>query len=298
MAEFKRGIRKKGMIEALADLATRPGWWRDVLQDKSLVIGVRDDYLNVYWRGQSIFKVEMKHERIIATTHPKYLLDPDLSGQVALDTETGAFALDGLDALTRIYVPGETLPKLKKAAGLFAGDEKAGVQAIVNANPNVVDVEIAFPAEPGSHSVPRIDIAAFKPADSGVKLVFWEAKVLSNTELRTTGEKNVVTQIKGYVEVLAAHAPGILDSYQVIAENLLAFETMSQQARTVSDEIRQVAEKKVKLLLPDPADVRLVVYGYDALQRDNMWEPLKVKLEDVLGTGAILCRGEPDGIKL
>lgn len=299
MAEFKRGIRKHGMIEALAHLATRPGWWRDVLQDKSLVIGVRDDYLNVYWRGQSIFKVEMKHDRIIATTHPKYLLDPDLSGQVALDTETGAFALDGLDALTRTYVPGETLPKLKRAAGLFAKEEKEGVQAIVNANPNVVDVEIAFPAEPGSRSAPRIDIATFNETEAGVTLVFWEAKVLGNPELRTSGEKNVVKQIETYVKRLTQSRAVVLESYQTIARNLVSIAEMSGGARTVSEVVRRVAEG-VPLVLSSSPDVHLIVYGFDKDQRDGAWKKIKAALvEEFKDTNIeIQAYGKPSDIKL
>ena len=297
MAEFKRGIRKKGMIEALAALATKGSWWRDVLKDRSLIIGVRDDYLNVYWRGQSIFKVEMKQERIIATTHPKYLLDPDLSGQVALDTETGAFAVDDLDALTRTYVPGETLGKLKRAASLFAGDEKEGVQAIVNANPHVVDVEIAFPAQSGSHSVPRIDIATFNEAGDGVKLVFWEAKVLGNAELRASGEKNVVRQIENYRTVLAAQAPNVIDSYGVIARNLDAIAKMSSGTRSIAPTVSKVAEG-ASLTLSSPPDVRLIVYGFDKDQRDGAWKKLLTDNAEHFKEIEILARGNPGDIRL
>lgn len=297
MAEFRRGIRKKGMIDALAELATKDNWWRDVLKDKSLIIGVRDDYLNVYWRGQSIFKVEMKQECIVATTHPKYLLDPDISGQVALDTETGTFALDDLDALTRTYVPGETLGKLKRAASLFAGDEKEGVQAIVNANPHVVDVEIAFPAQAGSHSVPRIDIATFNEAGDGVKLVFWEAKVLGNAELRASGEKNVVRQIENYRTVLTAQAPNVIDSYGVIARNLDAIAKMSGGARSIAPAVRKVAEG-ASLTLSSPPEVRLIVYGFDKDQRDGAWKKLLTDNAEHFKDIEILARGNPGDVRL
>lgn len=297
MAEFRRGIRKDGMIEALAELAAKESWWRDVLHDKRLVIGVRDDYLNVYWRGQSIFKVEMKHDRIVATTHPKYLLNPDLSGQVTLDAETGAFALDGFDALTRTYVPGETLGKLKRAAGLFAGEEKEGVQAIVSANPNVVDVEIAFPAEAGNRSVPRIDIATFDETEGGVKLVFWEAKVLGNPELRTSGEKNVVKQIGNYRARLIQHTPEVIESYQTIARNLVAFADISGGARVVSPAVRKVADG-ASLTLSSPPDVRLIVYGFDADQRDGAWKKLLADNAEQLKDIEILARGNPGDIRL
>jgi hypothetical protein len=297
MTDFRRGIRKPGMIDALAELAGKESWWRDVLRDKSLVIGVRDDYLNVYWRGQSLFKVEMKDGRIVASTHPKYLLNPELSGQVKLDSD-GEFCLGDLDVLTRAYVPGNTLGKLKRAASLFAGDEKIGVQAIAAGNANVVDVEIAFPAAPGGRSVPRIDIATFERAEGGVKLVFWEAKLLGNPELRTCGEKNVCDQIASYAGVLGAHAASVLDSYRVVARNLMAFAEMSNGERTVAEEIASVATNEAGLILSEPADVRLVVYGFDAAQRDKIWKPLLEALETTLGSSRILARGEPSGLKL
>lgn len=297
MAEFRRGIRNAGMVAALAELASRPSWWRDVLHDRSLIIGVRDDYLNVYWRGQSIFKVEMKQDRIVATTHPKYLLNPGLAGQVVLNGENGTFGLESVDALTKIYVPGETLPRLKKAASLFAGVEKAGVQAIVSANSNVVDVEIAFPAEPGTRSVPRMDIATFDDADGTATLRFWEAKVLSNPELRVSGERNVVRQVETYRARLTQHAPEVIESYRIIARNLLAFAYMSEDARSVVPAVRKVAEG-APLMLSAPPDVRLIVYGFDKDQRDGAWKKMLAENAEQLKGVEIIARGNPGDIRL
>ncbi len=83
------GVFKKGLsdafLTALEDLAQKGGWWADVLGDRDLVIAVRDESLNVYWQGQSLFRIGFKAGAITATTHPKYLIDPGLSGQVPLD---------------------------------------------------------------------------------------------------------------------------------------------------------------------------------------------------------------------
>lgn len=158
MFQFKHGIRKDRMMEALAELALEKSWWQDVLQDKSLLIAVRNDYLNVYWRGQSLFEVRMEGRQILAYTHPKYLLNPNLTGTVRLDPETQVYKADPDHLLMRRYVPGETLPKLKRAAEAFAGEEKSGVQDIVHGNPNVVDVEIAF-RDGTNGGTPRIDLA-------------------------------------------------------------------------------------------------------------------------------------------
>lgn len=297
MSQFKRGIRKSGMMKALNELAKRDGWWSDVLKDKSLIIGVRDDYLNVYWCGQSLFKIEMKGGQIVATTHPKYLLDPDLSGQVRLDNGTGTFDTAKFNILMSDYRPGETLAKLKRAARVYAGDEKAGVQAIINANAHVVDVEIAFPALPGERSVPRIDIATFNENGNDIRLEFWEAKLLANPAVRSTGEKNVVAQIRSYDRLLAEHADALVESYRVIAGNLVELAGMSAGARTVAPAIRRVAEG-ADLRLTDPSRVRLIVYGFDAAQKERIWKPLLKELEKDLGAGNITAIGVAGGIRL
>ncbi len=57
-----------------------------------------------------------------------------------------------------------TLSKLKRAADLFSGMEKQGVHAIVQANENIIDVEIRLDARDldSDRDQPRIDIAAFE----------------------------------------------------------------------------------------------------------------------------------------
>ncbi len=41
MSTFKRGISEK-FVEELEKLAGQEGWWRDVVMDPSLIIGVRE----------------------------------------------------------------------------------------------------------------------------------------------------------------------------------------------------------------------------------------------------------------
>lgn len=67
----------------MAELAQKPGWWQDVLQDPSLIIGIRDEEFDVYWHGQSIFHVDFEGGRVNVNTHVKYLLDPDRSDRVS-----------------------------------------------------------------------------------------------------------------------------------------------------------------------------------------------------------------------
>src|SRR5262245_57949611 len=97
---FKRGISEK-FVDALRSLAGKESWWRDVVYDSSLIIGVRDRYLNVYWQGQSIFRISMSGETIVASTHPKYLIDPGLQAPIKFNGES--FAIEALKANAFIH---------------------------------------------------------------------------------------------------------------------------------------------------------------------------------------------------
>lgn len=299
MTDFRRGIRNPAFLDALGDLAAKDGWWREVVRDPSLIIGIRDEYLNVYWQGQSLFKVGFVHGAVTATTHPKYLLNPDLSGQVTFDIGAGAFAQLKENAILRAWEPGVTLGRMKRAASLFSGDEKIGVQAIASAHPDTIDVEIAFPAtEETVRSVPRIDLAVIEDRGGEAHLVFWEAKLLANPELRSKGEKNVVRQIEAYRRIVDTFLGDILASYRTVAGNLATIAASSGGARVLGPGLAAVAAG-APLVLADPPEIGLLVYGYDAPQRDEIWKELEADLKDRLGpTSRVIGRGDAKSIRL
>ncbi|MBR0787013.1 hypothetical protein [Bradyrhizobium iriomotense] len=264
---FKRGIRNDDFRKALGALAQQDGWWKDVLADPSLIIGIRDEYLNVYWQGQSIFKVSFKGGKVTATTHEKYLLNPDLKDQISLVDGKFAFGKAEPRMLTREYEGAKTLDKLKRAASLYSGQEKEGVHEIATSNLSVVDVEIAINASgaPGvERSLPRMDLANFETTASGVDLVFWEAKTFSNPELENG---KIVRQIKDYRTVIDLHKAEIDDSYRWVATNLTAMAEWSNGHRSVAAAISAVA-KGAKINISS-ANVGLLVYDFTADQRDR-----------------------------
>jgi hypothetical protein len=284
-------------IAALAELAQKPGWWRDVLADASLIIGIRDEKFDVYWNGQSLFNADFQGGRVNVNTHVKYLLDPDRSDRVALD-ENGNFHEVSTPMLAR-YTSG-TLSKLKRAADLFSGMEKQGVHAIVRANENIIDVEIRLDARDldSDRDQPRIDIAAFEQRPDGVELVFWEAKLFANKELRAAGPAPVVKQIKEYQQVLQARQLDVLSSYRRVAKNLVAIAQMSG-VRVVGSAIRAVADGE-ELRMSSTANVGLVIFGFDADQKavGGIGHKHFEKLKAELGAKAVRASGAPDGLKL
>jgi hypothetical protein len=81
---FDRGLSPAFVARLQAEADKREGWWADVLADPDLVIGVRHEYLDVYWRGQCLFHIESSRSDLKVSTHPKYLVDPALLQPVSL----------------------------------------------------------------------------------------------------------------------------------------------------------------------------------------------------------------------
>lgn len=303
MSDFKRGIKNEAFLEGLRRLAAEESWWRDVLLDRSLIVAVRDEYLNVYWQGQSIFTVSFTNGRVAASTHPKYLLNPDVSGQIFL--AGGSFELEKLQATMLIgsYEGPVTLSKLKSAAGLFSGGEKEGVHAIATSNPSVVDVEIALSANGTSNvgSVPRLDMAVFEPAAGNVDLVFWEAKLFSNPQV---APGSIVLQVGKYQRVVEAFQQKLLESYRLVAQNLVEISNMSGGLRQVGQAVQHVADGSAQLSV-SPLNIGIIVYGYDADHQrpGSRGKTLKKELVQSLselgiGEKRVRFKGDPKGLRL
>ncbi len=301
MSEFNRGLSGNFMA-ALAGLAQKPGcWWQDVLADASLIIGIREEELDVYWNGQALFHAYFKDGQVNVNTHVKYLLDPDRDDRIVLE-EDGKFDVK-LTPMLASYASG-MLSKMKRAADLFSVMEKQGVHAIAKANENIVDVEIMLDAKdlPTVRDYPRIDIAAFEQRSDGVELVFWEAKLFANKELRASGssEPKVVRQINEYKKVLQARQKEVLSSYRSVAKSLVAIAEMSHGARNVGTAIRAVAEDGEKLRMSSPANVGLVIFGFDADQKavGGIGHTHFEKLKSLLVENSVRVRGDADGLNL
>ncbi len=311
-AAFARGITDRHFMNGLLELAARQSWWREVLEDTDLVIAIRNECLNVYWRGQSLFKVKHAGGGVVtAETHPKYLLDPCLENLVAFDGSRWR-PPPYEDMIAHTFVPGKTLASLKKAATPYAGDEKKGVQEIVArrkrnsslpCNPNVLDVEIAVP-EPlptPRKAWPRIDIAALEEDGETSRLVFWEAKLFGyHKALRAAdgGRPPVLDQIGGYRRILNAHRKQILDSYGCVAANLVEIAKMSGGTRAVGSLVQKVADRPESLALPSIPEVGLIVFGFDDGQkRGEVWKPHRERLLAEL-PNRFLARGEAKDVRL
>lgn len=289
MFQFDRGIDRR-FVDRLNAEYERGGWWRAVASDPDLFIAIRGGYLNVYWNGNSLLKLSMDGDRLLGQVHYKYLLRPDLPSPY-VPVDDGAVRLG--DASRLLQTDLSDLAALKKAAALYAGDEKAGVHRIIQSNPNVLDAEIAFGLE--DRTTRRIDFATLRPSADAAEVVFFEAKQFSNPELRAAEDSPapVVGQIAGYKDLIAKHDAALVQSYRTVCGNLTALLGVRDRYAASLDLMLRIASGETALRI-NPA-VSLVVFGYDSDQwAGPVWNRHKEKLDRHL-SGHVLYKGSPKG---
>jgi len=283
MSQFKRGISQQ-FVDRLNAEYKAGGWWKSIADDRELFIAIRKDYINVYLNGNSLLKLWQENGELVGETHYKYLLAPEsarpyikvLGGRAEIDVAASLFIGDLSD-----------LASLKRSANVYTGDEKKGVHRIVMSNPNVVDVEIAFGAEnetSGSITANRIDFAALRQGASGLEVVFYEAKLFANKELRAAGENvPVLEQLRRYEAFLHNEQAALIDSYRTVCGNLAALCGVNDRYAPVLNTMRELSSLSIL------EDVRLVVFGFDADQKDGAnWSGHRRKLETALGDRLLL----------
>lgn len=147
-----------------------------------LRIGIRDGYLNLYRRGQSVAKIAFDrrgdpwisvHDKYEAGEHKPTQGVRSTHGQTYTPFRNETLGGDG----------GERVVRWIAAADSYAGEEKIFVDWLVAANPGIVDLEMGLPAfeKKGRLVAPRMDIVLVQ--DDGA-VAFWEAKCIDNGELR------------------------------------------------------------------------------------------------------------------
>lgn len=283
MSEFKRGISQKFVDRLNAEYEAR-GWWRTIADDRELFIAIRKDYINIYLNGNSLLKLWLEGKELVGETHYKYLLAPEsphpyakvFGGKPRIEN-AASFFMDDLS----------NLRDLKRSANVYYEEEKKGVHQIVMSNFNVIDVEIAFSAKNEKTSksgASRIDFAALRHGQDGPEVVFYEAKLFANKELRASDEKiAVLNQLHRYKSFLHEKRTVLINSYRAVCGNLASLEGIKDRYKLMLDLMRNIEKLSVN------EEVRLVIFGFDIDQSTGAnWAVHHEKLEKALGERLLL----------
>lgn len=294
MFQFKRGLSPE-FVSRLNDEYESDGWWRAIADDPQLFIGIRDEYLNVYWKGNSLLRLWIQGDALAGEVHYKYLLKPKIKGNQYLQIEGGRLRLD--DPANFFPTDFSDVDTLKRAADIYAGEEKSGVHKIVMSNPNIIDVEVAFGAESdqsGTRVAQRIDFSALRMVKSGPELTFYEAKAFANPELRANGKPApVLSQLERYQHFLRDRQADLLCSYRKVCGNLASLHGVRNRFSAISEVLQGISEGIGNFRISE--DVRLVVFGYDRDQEHGaVWAGHRQKLQTELGE-SLLLKGEAKG---
>jgi len=273
MSEFKRGINNKAFISKLNDLnADNNSYWHNILKDNDLFIAIRNEYINVYYRGNSICELHFENSRIVGKTHYKYLLRSDLNEYVT--SLNGIFSIN--NPAQKFVTSLNDLNLIKKASLVYSGEEKKGVHAISIKEKNVLDVEIAFSKL--DSKTDRIDYLKLEEIKGKLKLVFYEAKHFTNSEIRAELDPKVFNQIKKYEKTLKEHEAEIIKSYKLVCENLQELNLIKSHH---DNYIKRISEGEDFSIDFDP---KLIIFGFDKDQKEGVyWKEHYDKLKKTFG---------------
>ena len=294
MPQFKRGINDD-FVGALNDEYGRGGWWRNLVDDRETFVAIRENYVNVYYRGCSLLELRLGREKqLVGSANYKYLLDPRLDDE-NIEVVGGEPQFRKYGDRTFFVKDIASVDDLKRAARPYAEEEKKGVHAIILKNPGVVlDVEIAIS---DGRTARRIDLAAMHRVNGGIQVKFYEAKHFSNRELRAKGgDPQVIGQIRAYQQLLSKHRADIPKSYRNVCCNLYQLHGIAERHPERHGLLEEIVGGRAELdISTEPC---LLVFGFDADQKDGKnWERHRDRLNKALPHRVTMC-GEPRALTL
>lgn len=303
---FKRHL-SDDFLEALVAKSSTKEWWKEVLADRDVIVALRNDYLNVYHRGQALFTVKFARGQLSVYTHPKYLIDPALNKPVRF--ANGRFLVPNTEETLLTAWHDGALARLKRAATIYSGSEKEGCHEAAAGRSDILDVEIAFrridKEFEEDRTIPRIDLLRVVEDGGGAALEFWEAKAFGNVELGSMGyrlsnlnrtdqvHRAVLGQIEDYRQIIEQHGADLVASYRKACEQLS--QIFCGAGRFGSDTlIGRIGTGDIPLRIGPGGriEVNLLVFGFDEAQKKASKPALDQLKQALAGTGRLRAVGE------
>lgn len=286
------------MINALNDEYKKDGWWRKLADHDDTLIAIRDKYLNVYYNGCNVAKIEFKNKKLKASIHYKYLLKKEIDSPYIEQNDDGFKIASHADLFITSLLD---FDDIKRATKAYGGIEKIGVHKIIRTNPNIVDTEIAL-AEAKSDKDndagkknSRIDFCAIQEEGRKLLLRFFEAKHYSNKELRAKqgSEIKVILQLDRYQKILENQNADIVSSYKKLIHKAAKI----QGKNILGNILEKYPDINALEIDPEP---RLVIFGFDEDQKEGKnfnkhMDALRAELGESPKKKRLLLKGDTKG---
>lgn len=245
-------------------------------------------------KGQSVARVRFdRGQKPFVQVHAKYAFDGStaqsyaklVGGRVRHDP-TGAFGE---------YIGAATLGEWIVRAATKETPEKAQVERLVAGWEGVVDLEMGLPAHGERSTALRMDLVALEPQDDALQVVFWEAKRVTDSRLRSRSPRpEVMEQIEAYRSYLSDdhRREHVLAAYLATCKHLLEFAKMAGEpvVSMLAPMIRQASGSVIPLALDSTP--RLAIFGSEADLSSAAWKAHEEKLS---GLGAPVWKFETTG---
>ena len=191
--------------------SSQASWWPDLLSNWApsgssghLRLAIRDRYMNFYAKGQSVARINFGRGGASPTMsiHQKYVCSSTDGGQryIKLSGEEGRDA----DGRPVTWGGPEMLTKWISKSHCYTSTEKCRIESLVEQSPKVIDLEMGLPAFGERKSPLRIDLVSLEGTSDDIRLVFWEAKMIRDSRLRSrTRQPRVFEQMDAYRSYLA-----------------------------------------------------------------------------------------------
>lgn len=275
MANIDRGL-SEAFVEAFNLEYEKREWIRKLVDDEEIFTAIRNEYINFYYCGCSLLKLEMKNDEFVGKVRYKYLLKPSLTEQKYKYIEVNDDGkIKNPKGISHLFLQDfSDIGALKRAIKPHTECEKVHVHNIIKNNWNAVDIEISL----NRHS--RIDIAAIQDNDTFAEVVFFEVKLFENSRSLRSRKctPKIFKQMEGYTDLIRRQHQTLQTNYLRVCQNLISLDGV------VPDEghrslLKSIADGTMKLSVShEPV---LIVTDFDFDQKYGpSWQPHRKRLRD------------------
>lgn len=281
---------------------TESCWWKTIVNDDDLHIGIRENYLNVYFHGCSIAKLTPTKNGISGTTSNAFL---DKNSQEANSgyspyttkskNESDPVTCKGFAPLNDIDAIKRNIEKYHEIEKNGATREKTAIQQYLaqkSYNGEIIDLECTVSAykrdsawrkmvddtenKSFNRKIPRIDLVEVVEEGDAFKLNFIEIKHIRNPELvsRSTSKPKVAQQMSDYKELLTRYDEDFRKAYKKVCKLRVEL-GLSSESSIVDKVAKGLSEKKLTVNL---RPILLILKDKNENEPSN-WEVHKKKLE-------------------